>query len=50
MYYPTTEFYAPEAAAGIRYNDPAFGIEWPIDVAVISDQDRDRPDFDVSPL
>ena len=46
MYYPTTAFYAPESATGIRYNDPAFGIEWPAPIEIISDQDRDRPDFD----
>ncbi len=46
MYYTTTEFYAPEVARGIRYNDPAVGVEWPVDITCISDVDRDRPDLD----
>jgi len=45
MYYHTTEFYHSESATGVRYNDPEFGIAWPIDVAVISDQDRAWPDY-----
>lgn len=31
--------FAPEAATGFRYDDPAFGIEWPLPVTVISDKD-----------
>lgn len=46
MYYPTTEFYVPEAARGIRYNDPSVGIDWPDEIIDISDVDRDRPDLD----
>lgn len=46
MYYTTTEFYAPDAARGIRYNDPAVGVEWPAEITGISDVDRDRPDLD----
>jgi dTDP-4-dehydrorhamnose 3,5-epimerase len=46
IYYATTQFYAPEAVKGIRYNDPLFGIEWPGEVTVIHDADRYRPDFD----
>ena len=37
MYYPTTAFYAPDAACGIRYNDPAVGIDWPGEINEISD-------------
>lgn len=46
MYYPTTAFYAPDAAAGVRYNDSAFGIDWPGQPSVISDADRNWPEFD----
>ncbi len=28
--YQMTDFFAPELAAGVRWNDPAFGIEWPM--------------------
>jgi dTDP-4-dehydrorhamnose 3,5-epimerase len=38
-------FYAPEYARGVRWNDPAFGIQWPAEVRVISDRDRNYPDF-----
>lgn len=45
IYYTTSEFYHPEVASGIRYNDPEIGIEWPIEVAVISQQDREWPNM-----
>lgn len=45
MYYNTTEFYHPETASGVRFDDPEFGIEWPMAPAVISDQDRSWPDY-----
>ena len=45
VFYQMSEFYAPECAIGYRWNDPAFCIEWPQDVNVISDRDRDYPDF-----
>ena len=37
--------YSPNDAAGIRYDDPAFGIEWPLPVAAISEQDLAWPSF-----
>lgn len=46
VFYQMTEFYHPEAARGIRWNDPAFGITWPGIVEVISDRDRAHPDFE----
>ncbi len=45
IYYHTSEFYAPEAASGVRWDDPAFGIEWPLEPTVISDVDSNWPDF-----
>jgi len=45
VFYQMSEFYAPEAARGVRWNDPAFGIRWPIEVAVISPRDAAYPDF-----
>jgi dTDP-4-dehydrorhamnose 3,5-epimerase len=35
--------YAPEAARGVRFDDPAFGIEWPGEVVVINERDRTYP-------
>ena len=46
MYYLTSAPYAAQAATGVRYDDPAFGIEWPIPVAVISEADRTWPAFE----
>jgi len=43
MYYMTSQFYAPSAAHGVRFDDPAFSIEWPTAVTVVSEQDRNWP-------
>jgi dTDP-4-dehydrorhamnose 3,5-epimerase len=48
IYYSTSKSYAPEAATGVRFNDPYFAIEWPREVQVISENDESWPDF--SPL
>lgn len=45
LIYQVTEFYSPAFGRGIRYDDPAFAIPWPLEVSVISDQDRHWPDF-----
>ncbi|MDO5621282.1 MAG: dTDP-4-dehydrorhamnose 3,5-epimerase family protein [Paracoccus sp. (in: a-proteobacteria)] len=37
--------YAPEAASGVRWNDPAFGIDWPAAPQVINPRDAAWPDF-----
>jgi dTDP-4-dehydrorhamnose 3,5-epimerase len=39
--------FAPDAADGVRWNDPAFAIEWPLEVSAISERDRTYPDFRV---
>lgn len=44
--YQVTEDYRPEAEAGVRWDDPAFGIRWPLEVSVISARDRSYPDFE----
>jgi dTDP-4-dehydrorhamnose 3,5-epimerase len=43
--YLISAFYAPEAAAGVRYDDPVFKIAWPLPVADISAKDQSWPDF-----
>jgi dTDP-4-dehydrorhamnose 3,5-epimerase len=43
--YQTSRAYAAAAATGVRYNDPKFGIDWPLDVSTISDADQHWPDF-----
>jgi dTDP-4-dehydrorhamnose 3,5-epimerase len=45
VFYQMSEFYHPDHARGVRWNDPAFRIVWPSDVIVISDKDREYPDF-----
>jgi len=45
VFYQMSEFYHPETARGVRWDDPAFGIEWPGNVDVISDRDASYADF-----
>lgn len=45
IHYLMSAAYEPESAAGVRYDDPAFGVEWPIEVSSISEKDRQWPDF-----
>ena len=47
VHYQISQSYAPEAAAGVRWNDPAFAIRWPGEVVVINERDRSYPDFRV---
>jgi dTDP-4-dehydrorhamnose 3,5-epimerase len=44
-FYLVTEYYAPDRERGLRYNDPRFGIQWPLEPVVISDKDKNQPDF-----
>jgi dTDP-4-dehydrorhamnose 3,5-epimerase len=44
--YLMSEFYSPAQSRGIRFDDPAFQIEWLLPVSCISDADRYWPDFD----
>ena len=43
--YQMSEFYSPEHARGVRWNDPAFGIDWPIPDPIILDRDASYPDY-----
>lgn len=42
LLYFHTEFYSPEYEAGIRYNDPAIKIKWPLEITNISKRDREH--------
>ena len=44
--YLMTDFYRPEAADGVRWNDPQFAITWPEPVVEIIERDAHYPDFD----
>ena len=43
--YNISEFWSPEHARGVRWNDPVFGVNWPVEPAMMSDRDRNYPDF-----
>jgi dTDP-4-dehydrorhamnose 3,5-epimerase len=45
VFYQMSEFYAPEYARGVRHDDLAFAIRWPIEILVVSDRDRSYPDW-----
>lgn len=45
VFYQMSEFYHPNSAAGVRYNDPAFGLVWPGEVKVIAEKDTQYPDW-----
>ena len=40
VFYQMSEFYHPESARGIRWNDPLLGIEWPIPMPIMSEKDK----------
>jgi dTDP-4-dehydrorhamnose 3,5-epimerase len=45
VFYMVSKYYAPESAGGIRWNDPAFKIQWPEDNRTIIERDLSYPDF-----
>lgn len=45
VFYQISEFHHPESAAGVRWDDPAFGIQWPAEVAVLHQRDATYPSF-----
>jgi dTDP-4-dehydrorhamnose 3,5-epimerase len=50
VFYQMSEFYVPEYARGIRWNDPAFNIRWPADERIILERDQTYPDFSCQEL
>ncbi len=46
--YMITEYYTPAAARGMRWNDPAINVAWPLDMTVISERDAHYPPFEVT--
>jgi dTDP-4-dehydrorhamnose 3,5-epimerase len=43
MHYMASEVYTPSAVRGVRFDDPAFSIQWPLEPTVVSEQDRNWP-------
>lgn len=46
LIYLVSARYAPHAERGVRWNDPRFAIEWPLEPTVVSSKDAAHPDFD----
>jgi dTDP-4-dehydrorhamnose 3,5-epimerase len=46
VFYMISVPYVPGSARGLRWSDPAFGIQWPIDPVVISARDAEHPLLD----
>lgn len=45
IFYQMSAFYEPAAGSGVRWNDPAFGIRWPLPVSAMAPRDEAWPDF-----
>ena len=46
IFYQMSAFYHPDSSRGVRWNDPAFGIQWPeTERVILSDRDRVWPDY-----
>lgn len=45
VFYQMSNFYEPAAARGVRWNDPAFGIEWPVTTPIVHPRDAAYPDY-----
>jgi dTDP-4-dehydrorhamnose 3,5-epimerase len=48
VFYQMSQFYVPESARGMRWNDPAFAIQWPDGPRILSARDMNYPDFHVA--
>jgi dTDP-4-dehydrorhamnose 3,5-epimerase len=46
VFYQMSEFYHPESARGLRFDDPTFQIVWPEKIEIISERDRNYPNFE----
>jgi dTDP-4-dehydrorhamnose 3,5-epimerase len=45
VFYQKSAAYATDSARGLRWNDSAFQVKWPLDVAVIADRDANYPEY-----
>jgi dTDP-4-dehydrorhamnose 3,5-epimerase len=46
VWYQMTDRYQPELSGGLRWNDPALAIEWPLSPSAMNDRDATYPDLD----
>ena len=49
VYYQISQPYVAGAEAGVRWDDPVFGVQWPSAPVVIADRDASYPDYKRSP-
>jgi len=47
VFYQMSEFFHPECARGVRWDDPTFGVEWPVSFKIISLRDRSYSLFSI---
>lgn len=45
LMYMVSQHYSPQLERGVRWNDPAFAIQWPEQPVVLSERDRHHPDY-----
>ena len=45
VFYQMSEFYTPASSRGVRWDDPAFGVHWPIPDPILLERDARYPDF-----
>ncbi len=50
VHYQMSDHYQPENYTGFRYDDPAFGVKWPVEPTVISDRDQGFDTFETITL
>ncbi|MBW4620080.1 MAG: dTDP-4-dehydrorhamnose 3,5-epimerase [Cyanosarcina radialis HA8281-LM2] len=50
VFYQMSEFYYPEFSKGVRWNDRAFQIEWPLPKPILSHKDKTYKDLELSTL
>jgi dTDP-4-dehydrorhamnose 3,5-epimerase len=43
VFYQMSDYYSPDHTSGVRWNDPSFGIIWPLDDPIISEKDSSYP-------
>ncbi|WP_339824413.1 dTDP-4-dehydrorhamnose 3,5-epimerase [Paenibacillus sp. FSL R7-0163] len=47
VFYQMSEFYHPDCATGVRWDDPTFGIRWPLTNYIMNDKDRNFPNWNL---
>jgi dTDP-4-dehydrorhamnose 3,5-epimerase len=43
VFYQTSDYYHPECGRGVGWNDPAFGIQWPLPDPIMIERDQTYP-------